>query len=355
MAAHDGVVLKFYRLCHIINYVSMKKSSERIKIFSWHIHGSYLYYLSQGPFEIYVPINDSKTEGYIGRGTTFPFGSNVHEVSAQEVRNISFDCILFQTPKNYLVDQYEILSAEQLQLPRLYLEHDPPQGVPTDTRHVVNDADVTLVHVTHFNKLMWDNGRAPAEVIDHGITIPQVHYVGKLERGIVVINNLNERGRRLGLDIFMQVRERVPLDLIGMDTEKIGGLGEILHPQLPEFIAQYRFFFNPIRYTSLGLAVLEAMMAGVPVVGLATTEMVTVIENGRSGYLHTNIEYLIERMQQLLADRTLATRIGSAGKDAVIQRFNIHRFTSNWEHLLMRVIQKEQSTSKAKIMSEILQ
>lgn len=35
---------------------------------------------------------------------------------------------------------------------------------------------------------------------------------------------------------------------IGMDTKKIGGLGEILHPELPEFIAQYRFFFNPIQH-----------------------------------------------------------------------------------------------------------
>jgi glycosyltransferase involved in cell wall biosynthesis len=351
----DRVVLKFYRLQHIINYVGMKTSNERIKIFSWHIHGSYLYYLSQGPFEIYIPINQSKTEGYIGRGTTFPFGDNVHEIRTEEVKNISFDCILFQTPKNFLVDQYEILSSEQQNLPRLYLEHDPPQSVPTDTRHVVNDAEVTIVHVTHFNKLMWDNGRASAEVVDHGIMIPRVRYSGELERGIVVINNLQERGRRLGLDIFMEVRERVPLDLIGMDTKKIGGLGEILHPQLPSFISQYRFFFNPIRYTSLGLAVLEAMMVGVPVVGLATTEMVTVIENERSGYLHTNIEYLVKRMQELLEDKSLASRIGSAGRETAIKRFNIQRFTADWEQLLTRVIQKEQRPLKTKIMSQILQ
>src|SRR5690606_22183210 len=102
---------------------------------------------------------------------------------------------------------------------------------------------------------------------------PDSAYTGKYEKGIVVINNLNERGRRLGLDIFLRAREHVPLDLIGMDTKKIGGLGEILHPQLSDFIKDYRFMFNPIRYTSLGLAVIEAMMVGLPVVGLATTEL----------------------------------------------------------------------------------
>jgi hypothetical protein len=311
---------------------------ERIKIFTWHIHGSYLYYLSQGDFEIYVPINEQKTEGYIGRGQTFPFGINVHEVPAEEVKQLSLDCILFQTPKNYLFDQFEILSLDQQNLPRLYLEHDPPQGVPTDTLHVVNDPDVTVVHVTHFNNLMWDCNRTPTTVIDHGITMPNAKYTGELERGIVVINNLDQRGRRLGLDIFLKAREHVPLDIIGMESENIGGLGEILHPQLPDFLKQYRFFFNPIRYTSLGLAVLEAMMIGMPVVGMATTELVTVIQNGFSGVLHTDINSLIKKMKELLNDKSLATRLGAEGKRVALERFNIERFAKDWHRLLSNVI-----------------
>jgi glycosyltransferase involved in cell wall biosynthesis len=312
--------------------------SERIKIFTWHIHGSYLFYLSQGDFEIYIPFNKQRSDGYIGRGQTFPFGDNVHEVAADEVVNISFDCLIFQTPKNYLLDQFEILSSRQQNLPRIYLEHDPPQGVPTDTLHVVNNPEVTIVHVTHFNDLMWNCGRTPTKVIDHGITHPKVSYTGEINRGVVVINNLDERGRRLGLDIFVKVREHIPLDLIGMGSENLEGLGEILHPQLPAFISQYRFFFNPIRYTSLGLAVLEAMMIGIPVVGLATTEMVTVIQNNQSGILHTDINYLILKMEQLLRDKTLAANLGQEGRRVAMERFNIERFTRNWHRLLADVI-----------------
>jgi hypothetical protein len=309
----------------------------RIKIFSWHIHGSYLYYLSQGPFDIYIPVSKKREEGYIGRGTTFPFGANVIEVEAESVKEIAFDCILFQTPKNYLKDQFEIFSGEQRQLPKIYLEHDPPQQVPTDTLHVVDDPSMTIVHVTNFNKLMWNNGRTPAMVIDHGIIPPDVHYTGNLARGIVIINNLKERGRRLGFDIYEHVRSRVPLDLIGMDTKKVGGLGEILHPDLPEFVSHYRFFFNPIRYTSLGLAVLESMMIGVPIVGLATTELVTVIENNVSGYIDTDVEVLIDRMQELIANPSLAHAIGAKGKEVATRRFNIARFIDDWKKLLSRV------------------
>jgi hypothetical protein len=319
----------------------MKPHDKKLRIFTWHIHGSYLFYLSQGNFEIYIPTSEKKTEGYIGRGTTFPFGGNVIEVPAGEIRELSFDCILFQTPANYLKHQFEILSEQQRQLPKIYLEHDPPQAVPTDTRHVVNDPDVTLVHVTHFNRLMWDCGKTPTRVIDHGVVAPKAAYTGKLSKGIVVINNLNERGRRLGVDIFLKVRDHIPLDLIGMDTKKIGGLGEILHPQLPDFIKDYRFLFNPIRYTSLGLAVIEAMMIGVPVAGLATTEMVTVIRDRHSGILHTNIDYVIGGMKDMLNDKGFAQRLGKEGKRVANERFNIGRFTEEWYSLLAQVIQEK--------------
>jgi hypothetical protein len=33
---------------------------DRIKIFTWHIHGSYLYYLSQGDYDIYIPTKPKK-------------------------------------------------------------------------------------------------------------------------------------------------------------------------------------------------------------------------------------------------------------------------------------------------------
>jgi glycosyltransferase involved in cell wall biosynthesis len=327
--------------------------AERIKIFTWHIHGSYLYYLSQSNFDIYIPVNQKKSEGYIGLGTTFPFDDNVHEIPVEAVRDCDFDCILFQTPANYRKDQLEIFSARQQRLPKIYLEHDPPQEIPTNTRHVVDDPEITLVHVTHFNNLMWDNGSTRTTVIDHGIFIPEINYKGTIERGIVVINNLDQRGRRLGLDVFQEVRKHIPLDLIGMDTKKLGGSGEILHPQLPEFISQYRFFFNPIRYTSLGLAVLEAMMAGVPVVGLATTEMVTVIQDGHSGFLSTDVSYLINKMKQLLEDKALAAKLGEEGKQIARARFNIKRFTTDWENLIHNIVTREKFKQPVEVMSEI--
>lgn len=311
---------------------------KRLRIFTWHIHGSYLYYLSQGDYDIFIPVNSEKNEGYYGRGETFPFDENVIEVNANDVKNFSFDCILFQTNKNFLVDQYNILSEEQRNLPRVYLEHDPPAKHPTDTKHIINEPEILVVHVTHFNKLMWQNDNCTVRVVDHGVMPAHVQYSGELEKGIVVINHLHQRGRKLGADIFEQVNKHIPLDLVGMGTKEYGGIGEVLHPELPAFISKYRFFFNPIRYTSLGLAVLESMMAGMPFVGMATTEYVTVVQNEVSGYIHTDVGFLIEKMKMLLEDKALAAQIGSAGKKIAEERFNIKRFTSEWKETFQQAI-----------------
>jgi len=305
---------------------------QRKRIFTWHVHGSYLYYLSQGNYDIYIPVTNEHKEGYYGRGKTFPFGDNVYEIPPASVKYHDFDIILFQSSANYLKDQYEILSEEQRKLPRIYLEHNTPHDTAAGTAHVTDDPEITLVHVTHYNKLMWNNNRTPAVVIEHGVTDSGIPFKGDLPRGLIVINHLPQRGRTLGWDLFRELRTQIPLDLAGMGNGE-DGIGEVKHPQLPRFRSHYRFLFHPVRHTSLALAVCEAMMQGMPVVGLATTELVTVIENGRNGYIHTDINYLEEKMQLLLSDPMHARQIGAAGRETAQRRFNIDRFTAEWEQL----------------------
>jgi hypothetical protein len=296
-----------------------------LRIFTWPVHGSYMYYLTHAHHNFFVPVASGAE-----RDPLWP--ANMHAVPVDQVRHQQFDCILFQARQHYEEEQHTLLSVEQQRLPRVYLEHDPPREHPTDTHHWVDDPNVLLVHVTHFNALMWNNRRTPVRVIEHGVVVPEdARYSGELERGLVVINNLASRGRRLGSDVFSHVREHVPLDLIGMGATEMGGLGEVKLPQVPAFAARYRFFFNPIRYTSLGLAVCEAMMVGLPIVGLATTEMVTVIENGVHGYVDTDVTKLIGRMQALIRDPAEAQRLGANARRYAGERFNIRRFARDWE------------------------
>jgi hypothetical protein len=312
---------------------------RRLRVLTWHIHGNYLWYLSQANHEFVLPVKTPPAHAYGGRGKTFPFGANVTEVPAEAVCQERFDCILFQHRQNWETDQHEILTAEQRRLPRIYLEHDPPQEHPTDTRHWVDDPNVLLVHVTPFNRLMWDCGQSPTRVVEHGVLVPPgVVYSGETPRGIVVVNHLKSRGRRLGADVFEAARQEVPLDLVGMAAEELNGLGEIQPPELAAFICRYRFFFNPIRYTSLGLAVCEAMTLGLPIIGLATTEMATAVQNGVSGYVDTDLGKLVPKMHELIRDPAEARRLGAGAQRYARERFHIRRFANEWTSLIQEVV-----------------
>ncbi|MBE3558471.1 MAG: glycosyltransferase family 4 protein [Ktedonobacteraceae bacterium] len=304
---------------------------KRLKILIWHIHGSYLNTLARIEHDWYLPVKPGRPPGYSGRGPTFDLPDYVREIPAEEVRKLDLDLVIFQTPQNYFEDQQEILSPEQQRLPKIYLEHNTPKPHATDTRHPVDDPDVLLVHVTQYNRLMWDNGRTPAIVIEHSVAIdPAARYRGQLERGITVVNGMQKRPRIVGYDIFLDVRRRIPLDAAGMQTEEFGGLGDIPYRHLHRRMANYRFLFSPIRYTSLPLAVIEAMTIGMPIVALPTTELPGVIRDGEHGYLSCDIDELIERMRYLLANPQEAKRLGDNARKLALERFGLQRFVRDW-------------------------
>jgi hypothetical protein len=311
-----------------------------VKVLTWHVHGSYLWYLSHVPVQWHLPVRDGRPEGYGGRGGNFAWPDNVVEVPAEQVRDADYDVVLTQSLRNWELDRHEILSREQrADLPRIHLEHDPPKAWPNEARHPVQDPAALLVHVTPFNALMWDSGETPYTVVDHGVVVPDgLTWTGSHERGVTVVNNLGRRGRRLGPDVFRQVAGEVPLDLAGMNSDEFPqGIGDIALAELHRRLVDYRFFLNPIRYTSLGLAVCEAMALGLPVLGLATTEMSVAVENGVSGYVETDVDRLITHAHRLLQDPAEAAALSEGARKRAAERFGIDRFVRDWTTVLERV------------------
>lgn len=311
-----------------------------LRVLTWHEHGNYLWALAHAGHQLVLPTRPGRPHGYAGRAPGFPWAGNVVEVPADEVRDVELDVVLCQSHRNWAVDRHEVLGPHQAGLPTAVIEHDPPRQSPTDTRHPVDDTRALIVHVTNFNRLMWDCGDVPTTVVEHGVPEPPpgVRWTGELERALVVVNDLGSRGRRLGADIVEAVRRLVPLDIVGMGSEEVGGLGEVPPPELAAFAAPYRAYLHPVRYTSLGLAVCEALMLGMPVVGLATTELPAVLTHGRSGYLTTDPDALAGYVRLLLDDADLAARIGGAGRDVARRRFSLARFRADWDRVLRGLV-----------------
>ena len=59
--------------------------------------------------------------------------------------------------------------------------------------------------------------------------------------------------------------------------------------------------------------------------------MVTVVENGVSGYVDTNLNRLVERMRELLLHPEEAHRLSANARRHAQERFNIQRFSHDWD------------------------
>jgi glycosyltransferase involved in cell wall biosynthesis len=92
-------------------------------------------------------------------------------------------------------------------------------------------------------------------------------------------------------------------------------------------------FVLPSHQENFGIAVVEAMACGIPVVVSDRVNIVREIEAAGAGRASPVEEpALTEVLQSLLADQSLRSAMGARGRDLVLQRFT-------WDRIVSRVLQ----------------
>ncbi|MEU4199925.1 glycosyltransferase [Streptomyces sp. NPDC045470] len=319
-----------------------------MNILLWHVHGSWTTAFVQGPHTYLVPVTPDRGPDGLGRARTFPWPDSVVEKTPAELRHAPVDLVVLQRPHEAgLAERWLGGRRPGRDVPAVYLEHNAPDGDVPHTRHPCADRDdLVLVHVTHFNRLFWDSGGTRTEVIEHGIVDPGHQYTGRLARAAVVTNEPVRRGRTVGTDLLPALAEAAPLDVFGMRTEGLAAhLGlppdrcrtaDLPQAELHEAMAQRRFYLHPVRWTSLGLSLLEAMHLGMPVVALATTEAAEAVLPG-TGTLSNRPETLARAARTYLEDPDAAAEDGARARQAALERYGLKRFLHDWERVLTEV------------------
>jgi len=72
------------------------------------------------------------------------------------------------------------------------------------------------------------------------------------------------------------------------------------------------------------------MMVGLPVIGLATTELPRVIADSGGGYVDTEMARLVDVARRWLRDPGEARERGQAARAYARERFGIERFVADW-------------------------
>lgn len=92
-------------------------------------------------------------------------------------------------------------------------------------------------------------------------------------------------------------------------------------------LPNWDLYVQPSLAEGLGISVLEAMAAGIPVVASDVGGLKEVIDDGVTGFLvpPRDTVTLAERIAQLASDRSLRSRMGDASRAHVIEHFNLER------------------------------
>jgi glycosyltransferase involved in cell wall biosynthesis len=312
-----------------------------MRILLWHVHGSWTTSFVQGGHDYLLPVVPDRGPDGRGRARTWDWPSRAVEVPVEELRDLDVDVVVLQRPHEFELTQRWTGRAPGRDVPAVYVEHNTPGGQVPFTRHPLADQSrVPVMHVTHFNRLFWDCGDAPTDVVEHGIVDPGPGYTGELARAAVVVNDPVRRGRAVGTDLLPLLSRAAPLDVFGMNVAALDPLEgrlatfeDLPQDRLHQELARRRVYVHTSRWTSLGLSLLEAMHLGMPVVALATTEAVAAVPP-EAGVLALRPEELAAAVRRFVSDPAEALVVGAAARRVALSRYGLGRFLADWDDRL---------------------
>jgi hypothetical protein len=308
-----------------------------MRIFAWHVHDAWMTAFVQGPHEYFLPVLNDRGPYGRGRVRTHAWPKSVQEVPIHELADLDPDVMVLQRPEELEHACAWLGRRPGLEIPTVYVEHGTARGALHPMRHPLADhPELTLVHVTHFNDVFWDSGSTPTRVIEHGIVDPGRRYQGDLPCAAAVVNEAERRARASGSDLLKRFAAVAPVDLFGIGSEKLGGLGDLPTAQLHGQLARRRLYLHLNRWTSPGLSLIEAMHLGMPVVALASTELPAAVP-AEAGTVSTRIEALEAAVRTLVREPELAREMGLAARRAARKRYGLERFLRDWDVLFEEI------------------
>ena len=316
-----------------------------MNVLVWHVHGSWTTAFVQGPHTYLLPLVDDRGPNGRGRARTWDWPPNAVEVPVHELADADIDVVVVQRPSELvLCDQWLGGRRPGRDLPLVWVEHNAPQGRIDELHHPAADRDdALLVHVTATNDLLWDAGSTRTTVIEHGVADPGERWTGELRATAVAVNEPVRRGRVTGTDLLPRFGAAGPLQVMGMRTgalqEHLGApswlrtLEDLDQDQLHDEMARCRCYLHPYRWTSLGLSLIEAMMLGMPVVAVGTLAVPDAVPAG-CGVVSNDVGELVSSVARLLDDPVEGAELGTAARRHALERWNVERFTADWNQLL---------------------
>jgi glycosyltransferase involved in cell wall biosynthesis len=125
-------------------------------------------------------------------------------------------------------------------------------------------------------------------------------------------------------------------------SDRIRFLG--VRKDIAQLLLASDIFVQPSLWEGLSLAMLEALLSGIPVLATKVEGVVDVIENEQHGILVSpdDADALAEGVSRLIGDKKLRTRLGRAGQSHAERHYSIDKMCGQYEELMQQLWQEAQ-------------
>lgn len=275
----------------------------------------------------------------------YPLGRNlpakvIHAVPESAIFHQRRQRPLVVTVHGYVVDNF--LSPYSSWLQNLHSQTD----LRWLYRQAVKRAElITTVSEFTANLLREDLGVSkPIQVIYNGVDEqsfrPQPRVVDK-EIKVLFSGNLTRRkGAHWLLPIIQRLDERVVIYYTSGLREtsalvahpRLRPLGQIPHKKMPEVYQSMDILLFPTVREGFGLAAVEAMACGLPVVATDSSALPEVVTNGQGGFLCPlgDVDAFAQAVQALADDAGLRQSMGAFNRAEVEARFTLARMVTEY-------------------------
>lgn len=218
--------------------------------------------------------------------------------------------------------------------------------------------EVTAISNYLAQYVRFQNPKVPIKVIANGVDLKQFLVKDKKENTIITISRLVEKNgvgdlieamvmvRNKILDVKLMIIGSGPLErslklkIKNLNLENnVEFLGEISNDQLPQYLAKASIFVRPSLSEGLGTAFLEAMAAGLPIVGTSVGGITDFLKDGETGLFCNpkDPESVADKIVMLIENDELRNKLAENGRKLVEEKYNWDKIAKEFENVYSRI------------------
>lgn len=263
------------------------------------------------------------------------------------------DITLVGNDRSYLpITRFSILKSEGVTAPSLSLKHATYDKLNVSTRFPIevipNFVDVNVFKPAEGKKKRIP-GCDPKEIGCRGVIVHTSNFrpVKRIQDVIQVFKRVNEQ-TPAHLLLIGDGPERSTAESLVRElklADRVCFLGKL--ESFVEVLQQSDVFLLPSEHESFGLAALEAMSCGVPVVASKAGGIPEVIVSGECGFLSEvgDVDSMAADVVRILRDKELAQRLSKNARTRVEENFHHELMADRYEEYYRRILNQSSEPS----------